>query len=244
MTLTNRTLVIMAKAPRLGSVKTRLADSLSLQAVTELYRCLLNDTIALAQGLDHAEIAIMCPASDVEDLSRAVGSAVRIVAQMGNGLAAGLTSVFGHFAAGHRRIIAFNSDSPHLPACVLQSAFKALAACDVVVGPTHDGGYYLVGATASHPGLFTDEWMGTTNALEALLARARALELSVHLTDPFYDIDVAADLRRLAAELKRFPARARRTAEWLPQPQRYGTSHFSRFAGRWRRHVSYYRARV
>jgi rSAM/selenodomain-associated transferase 1 len=218
MTLTNRTLVIMAKAPRLGSVKTRLAERLSLQAVTELYRCLLNDTMALAQVLDHVEIAIMCPASDVEDLSQAVTKAVRIVPQTGQGLAAGLASVFTHFATpGHQRVIAFNSDSPHLPASVLETAFDVLEACDLVVGPTYDGGYYLVGARASHPGLFTSDGMGTANALEALLAHARALGLSIHLTDPFYDIDVAADLSQLADELQRMPGRAPRTAKWLSE---------------------------
>jgi uncharacterized protein len=218
MTLTNRTLVIMAKAPRLGSVKTRLADSLSLQAVTELYRCLLNDTIALAQVLDHVEIAIMCPPSDVEDLSRAVARTVHIVPQTGQGLAAGLACVFTHFATpGRQRVIAFNSDSPHLPASVLGTAFDVLEVCDLVVGPTHDGGYYLVGARASHPDLFTSDRMGTASALEALLARARGLGLSVHLTDPFYDIDVEGDLTRLAAELRLAPARAPRTAVWLKQ---------------------------
>src|SRR5258706_14068808 len=59
--------------------------------------------------------------------------------------------------------------------------------------------------------------MGTANALEALLTRARALGLSVHLTDPFYDIDVEGDLTRLAAELRLAPARAPRTAGWLEQ---------------------------
>jgi rSAM/selenodomain-associated transferase 1 len=208
----------MAKAPRLGSVKTRLAESLSLQAVTELYRCLLNDTIALAQALDHVGIAIMCPASDVEDLSRAVTKTVRIVPQTGQGLAAGLASVFAHFATpGHQRVIAFNSDSPHLPASILETAFDALEACEVVVGPTHDGGYYLVGAKASHPDLFTSDGMGTATALDALLTRARALGLPVHLTGPFYDIDVEGDLTRLAAELRLAPARAPRTATWLKQ---------------------------
>jgi hypothetical protein len=218
MTVTNRTLVIMAKAPRLGSVKTRLAKSLSLQAVTELYRCLLNDTIALAQGLDHVEIAIVCPASDVEDLSRAVAKTARIVPQTGQGLAAGLASVFARFAApGHQRVIAFNSDSPHLPTTVLERAFDVLEACDLVVGPTHDGGYYLVGARASHPSLFTSDGMGTASALEALLTRARALGLSAHLTEPFYDIDVAADLSQLADELQRRPGKAPRTAKWLSE---------------------------
>lgn len=225
MKITNRTLVIMAKAPRQGSVKTRLAESLSLQAVTELYRCLLNDTIALAQRLDHVEIAIMCPASDVEDLSRAVADTVRIVPQTGQGLAAGLASVFADFATpGHQRVIAFNSDSPHLPASALETAFDLLEDCNLVVGPTHDGGYYLIGAKASHPGLFTSDGMGTENALGTLLMRARALGLSLHLTDPFYDIDVAADLSQLANELQRLPGKAPRTAKWLSERASAGSN--------------------
>lgn len=214
-------LVIMAKAPRPGSAKTRLARSLPSTAVVELYRCLLDDTMALARSLDDVDVAIMCPASDVEDLSREANATVPVLAQAGDGLAAGLTSVFAHFAAaGRRRIIAFNSDSPHLPVSVLKNAFEALAHCDLVVGPTHDGGYYLVGATASHAGLFSGDGLGTTNALDALLARARALGLSVRRTDPFYDIDVAADLGRLAAELQDAPARAPRTAQWLAEWRR------------------------
>jgi rSAM/selenodomain-associated transferase 1 len=210
------TLVIMAKAPKPGVVKTRLAQSLPLEAVVELYRCLLDDTVALAKSVSDVDVAIMCPASDVEDLSRAVGGSIPIIAQSGDGLAAGLTSVFAHFAeASDRRIVAFNSDSPHLPASVLVSAFRALGQSDVVVGPTHDGGYYLVGATASHPGLFAGDGLGTTNAYDGLLGRVRALGLSVSLTDPFYDIDVADDLSRLAGELQSFPERAPRTAQWL-----------------------------
>ena len=85
-------------------------------------------------------------------------------------------------------------------------AFEALARHDVIVGPTHDGGYYLVGAKASHAGLFDGDSMGTKSALEALLARARALQLSVDFTEHFYDIDVASDLARLAAELRLAPA--------------------------------------
>ena len=133
-------------------------------------------------------------------------------------IAAGLASVFNHFAtSGQQRVIAFNSDSPHLPASVLDTAFDVLEARDLVVGPTHDGGYYLVGARASHSDLFASDGMGTANALEALLRRARALGLSVHLTDPFYDIDVEGDLTRLAAELRLAPARAPRTVVWLKQ---------------------------
>ena len=206
----------MAKAPRAGSVKTRLAGSLSIEEVTKLYRCFLEDTLLLAQEIAHAEVAIVCPESDVEDLSRAVKNAVPIVPQTGEGLAAGLTSVFAVFTdSAQRRVIAFNSDSPHLPARQLEIAFETLETRDVVVGPTHDGGYYLVGAKASHPGLFSSAGMGTGTALDELLARAGRLGLSVGLTDPFYDIDIAADLSQLTEELQRTPEKAPRTAKWL-----------------------------
>jgi rSAM/selenodomain-associated transferase 1 len=214
----DRVLVIMAKAPRPGAVKTRLTPGLSPEAVTSFYCCLLDDTLALARSLGDVEVAIMCPQTDVNELARLAGKDVSVVPQQGEGLAAGLISVFAHFAGDHpRRTIAFNSDSPHLPRSILEGAFETLATHDVVVGPTDDGGYYLVGAKASHPALFARDGMGTSSALERLLSRARALELSVGFSDPFYDIDVAEDLTRLAAELRLDPMRAPRTARWLTE---------------------------
>jgi uncharacterized protein len=214
----DRVLVIMAKAPRPGAVKTRLAPSLSPAAITSLYCCLLQDTLALARSLQDVEMAIMCPDSDVNELVQLVGRDVNLVAQKGEGLAAGLTSVFTHFADHpQRRIIAFNSDSPHLPPSVLEQAFETLASHDVVVGPTHDGGYYLIGAKASYPTLFASDGMGTSTALERFLSRARTLELSVGFAPPFYDIDVAHDLARLAEDLRLAPAKAPRTARWLKE---------------------------
>jgi rSAM/selenodomain-associated transferase 1 len=211
-------LVIMAKAPRPGTVKTRLTPGLSPQVVTDFYCCLLQDTLALARSLGDVDVAIMCPEPDVNELAQLAGKQVNVVAQKGEGLAAGLTSVFTHFAESHqRRTIAFNSDSPHLPRFVLEDSFTMLAKHDVVVGPTDDGGYYLVGAKTSHPALFASDGMGTNSALERLLSRAQALELSVGFADPFYDIDVADDLTRLAAELRLAPEKAPRTAQWLKE---------------------------
>ena len=215
----DRTLVIMAKAPRPGTVKTRLARSLPVEAVTELYRCLLDDTLALAHSLPDVKVAIMCPASDVEELTHLVRGEIAVVAQRGEGLAAGLTSVFAQFTTLSRHVIAFNSDSPHLPLEVLAGAFELLMTNDVVIGPTHDGGYYLVGAKADHAALFHGDGMGTQSALDGLLERARRLQLSVGFTDPFYDVDVEDDLARLARELRLAPSRAPRTAAWLKRWQ-------------------------
>lgn len=167
-----RVLVIMAKAPRAGAVKTRLVPDISPEAVTGFYSCLLADTLALARSLKGVEVAIMCPESDLKDLVQLAGNGATVVAQKGEGLAAGLTSVFAHFTQGHRRTIAFNADSPHLPPSILESAFETLAAHDMVVGPTHDGGYYLIGAQESYPTLFEADGLGTRSALERLLARS------------------------------------------------------------------------
>ena len=220
----DRVLVIMAKAPRTGEVKTRLTASLSLDAVTELYCCLLQDTLALARSLEDVEVAIVCPESDVSDLAHLADDQTAVFAQRGEGLAAGLASVFARFAEnGQRRVIAFNSDSPHLPRAVLEQAFATLAAQDVVVGPTQDGGYYLVGTKASHLTLFANDGMGTSNALERLISRAGALNLSVGFAESFYDIDVADDLIRLSAELRLAPARAPRTAAWIKEWELAGT---------------------
>ena len=215
----DRTLVVMAKAPRPGAVKTRLAQTLPSPAITALYRSLLGDTIALAKSLPEVEIAVMCPGTDKSDLEHFLGHSVPVVAQRGEGLAAGLISVFAHFAASGQRVIAFNSDSPHLSPSILEGAFETLVNCDLVLGPTHDGGYYLVGAKAAHPTLFENDGLGTSSALERLMARAQALKLSNSLTETFYDIDVAEDLIRLAPELALAPARAPRTAEWLAEWQ-------------------------
>ena len=217
----DRVLVIMAKAPRPGAAKTRLAPGLSLKAAIAFYCCLLDDTLALARSLGDVELAIMCPHADVNELAQLAGNEPQVVAQKGEGLAAGLTSVFAHFAEDRqRRVVAFNSDSPHLPRSVLEQAFEVLASHDVVVGPTHDGGYYLAGAKTSHPALFGGDGMGTTSALETLLLRARTLKLSVGFTDPFYDVDVVDDLIRMAAELRLAPERAPRTAAWLNEWER------------------------
>jgi rSAM/selenodomain-associated transferase 1 len=216
----DRTLVIMAKAPRPGMVKTRLSESLPSSAITALYRCLLEDTLTLAKSLTTVEIAVMSPGSDREELAHLLGNNVQVVAQNGDGLAAGLTSVFRHFiASGRQRIIAFNSDSPHLAPSILDSAFEILATHDVVVGPTHDGGYYLVGAKAAHPSLFEGDGLGTRSALDRLLMRTKVLELSTGFTDPFYDIDVASDLILLAEELRRAPGKAPCTACWFVEWQ-------------------------
>jgi rSAM/selenodomain-associated transferase 1 len=208
-------LVIMAKAPRKGFVKTRLAGASPACDVVQLSECMLHDTLTLAKSLSQVHVAVMCPSEDVADVSARLPAGMHVVGQDGKGLAAALVSVFRFFVADFSRVVALDSDSPHLPRATLASAFALLETNDLVVGPTEDGGFYLVGASAIHPRLFDAAPLGTSTARDALRANARELGLSVGFTDPWYDVDLPADLFRLAAELRLRPERAPRTAAFL-----------------------------
>ncbi len=209
-----RALVVMAKAPRQGHAKTRLDGAVPGADVARLSECMLLDTLDLARSLEGVHVAVMCPGEDAPALAAALPG-VDVVGQEGAGLEAALTCAFRRFVeAGFSRVIAIDADSPHLPAPVLRAAFASLDERDLVVGPTEDGGYYLVGASAAHPGLF-DAALGTSSACDALCGNARARGLSVALARPWYDVDLAADLFRLAADLRAEPWRAPRTAALL-----------------------------
>lgn len=212
----DRVLAIMAKAPRAGHVKTRLASACPSAGVLPLYQALIEDTIALARTVG-AGIAVVCPAGDAEEVEAWLPPDVRVVSQRGEGLADGLASAFELLCDPPRRVVAFNGDGPHLPPAVLDAAFAALADHDLVFGPCDDGGFYLVGATRTHAGLFDPHAMGTGSALAALIARTRRLGLSSAVTAEHYDVDVPADLARLASELLTRPELAPRTAALLAQ---------------------------
>jgi glycosyltransferase A (GT-A) superfamily protein (DUF2064 family) len=182
---------------------------------------MIEDTLDLARSVSTDAFAIVCPAADVADLARWL-PAIEIVGQEGEGLAAGLVSAFRIFIErGYRRVVALDGDSPQLPYETLDKAFRLLDGADVVVGPTIDGGYYLVGSRTVQAELFDSQRTGTGRALDSLVASAQGLGLRVALTETAYDVDEAEDLARLARELRLFPQRAQRTAAWLSrQPKR------------------------
>jgi uncharacterized protein len=211
----DRVLAIMMKAPLAGRVKTRLAAAYSAAQIVTLYRALVEDTIELTRRMGVRTVAV-CPAGDEAELSEWLPREVAVVSQSGEGLAAGLRSTFEQLCTeSGRRVIAFNADSPHLPEDALELAFAALLIDDLVIGPCDDGGYYLVGAKGSYPGLFDATAMGRDSACAALLAEAARQQLRVALSAEHYDIDLPKDVLRLARELAREPSRALRTAAVL-----------------------------
>jgi uncharacterized protein len=211
----DRVLAVMTKAPRAGHVKTRLAGAGAADAIVALYKAFVEDTIDLARSLALRIVAV-CPAGDEPILAEWLPADVSILPQRGTGLAAGLASTFEQLCTvSSRRVVAFNADTPHVAPALLASAFDALASHDIVVGPCDDGGYYLVGGRRSYPTLFDAGVMGKSAARDALLAEATRLRLSATLIAENYDVDVPADVVRLARELAAEPGRAPRTAAML-----------------------------
>ena len=188
-------------------VKTRLAQSLPSEAVTEFYRCLLDDTVALARSLGNVEVAIMCPASDVDELACLAARWMRVVAQKGEGLAAGLTSVFAHFAA-----LASGASSPSTATAHICRRRFLESHSRPRSRTTWLSDRRMTEATISSaprppiPRFSTAMGWALRVRLRRCWRALATLQLSVGFTDPFYDIDVANDLTRLAAELRLAPA--------------------------------------
>ena len=201
-------LVLFTKAPARGRVKTRLANARGETDAVKLYNGFLGDTVDTATEWKNASVpsdpnrrlVIACD-PDINDpiyaeLARRSGG--KLIAQEGDGLGARLQHMFDEeFARGARAVCAIGTDSPTLPAYLLDDAFRALLFERVALGPTFDGGYWLVGAQRPAPDLFNDIPWSTAAVLATTLQRLAREDVGAHLLPFWYDVDVAEDLERL-----------------------------------------------
>jgi hypothetical protein len=204
---------IMAKAPRPGEVKTRLCPPLTAAEAAGLYRCFLLDKIEQVRTLDGATPVIAFAPEDGAPVFQALAPGFALVPQRGEGLGARLAACFDRFFAdGYAGALLIDSDTPTLPGGFLLQALHLLGEpdTDLVLGPSEDGGYYLVGLRAAHPELFRDIPWSTPRVLPETLGRARARGLHATCLPPWFDVDTGADLERLRAWLRATPGPAPR----------------------------------
>jgi uncharacterized protein len=195
MTRTATMLVVMARYPTVGAVKTRLARTIGAAAACALYRAFLADLDArFGRGRRPLVWAYDPPDADFAPLVR---PGAVCVPQEGPDLGARMHNVVRRFCAdGTRRVLIIGADAPHLRDAWVDEADEALGDADLVLGPSTDGGYYLIGMRQPHD-VFTGVAMGTSGVLAATLVRAAALGLRVHRLPETFDVDEAADLDRL-----------------------------------------------
>jgi uncharacterized protein len=201
--------VIMAKVPQAGAVKTRLCPPLAPQAAAALYRAFLLDKIAQVRRLVHARPAIAYTPEDSRSFFAALAPDFLLIPQHGAELGERLINSFVQcFAAGYMGVLAIDSDTPTLPTAFLQQAVDRIATpeTDVVIGPSEDGGYYLIGLRAMHHELFDNMAWSTAAVVPETRRRAAAKGLQVAWLPPWFDIDTAEDLQRLQTMLAQTPA--------------------------------------
>ena len=199
--------VVMAKEPVAGRAKTRLSPALSLADAARLSAALLDDTISLVSGLRDVRLAIaITPGSALETWGRTLAGHALLLGVDGHDIGECLCEATGRlFASGFSRVVALDADSPHLPSSRLERAVAHLGDTDVVIGPSEDGGYYLVGLRRPCPDLFSGIAWSSAHVREQTLARADALGCSTAVLEPCYDVDTPTDLDRLARDLARLP---------------------------------------
>ena len=196
-------LVVFAKAPRAGAVKTRLCPPFTPEEAAELYARLLADVLAASAeatrelGLT-ATIAVHPPQACAE-IARLAPSCFSVVPQRGADLGHRMGwAVREACAGGAPRVLLRGSDSPLIDAELVSEALEALEAADLVLRPDQDGGYGLVGLRRPEPGLF-DHPMSTPSVLADTLANAGRAGLRTRVLAQGFDVDTPADLRQLEA---------------------------------------------
>lgn len=195
-------LVVVAKQPERGRVKTRIAAALGDDRAVELYRCALFDTLALALSItDVAHVLTYAPPTDdARRYFEQIAPAFELLAQQGNALGERLSGIFARLLQRHSPVVSIGSDGPDLPAAFITRAFETLRGeTDVVLGPAADGGYYLLGMRSMQPTLF--ERINWSTEVVAEQTRQRAADARLQLAElpPWHDLDTVDDLQALVA---------------------------------------------
>jgi uncharacterized protein len=196
---------IMAKAPQPGQVKTRLCPPLSHREAAHLYQCFLRDKIAQLNAVPRAAPVVSYSPDESESVFKDLTPPhFLLLPQRGDDLGARLLFTFDQlFRQGFIQVIVIDSDTPTLPTAYLEQALRLIAADenDVVLGPTEDGGYYLIGLRQSHRELFERMPWSTSQVFLETRRRSERSGLTVACTESWYDVDTPEDLARLMESL-------------------------------------------
>jgi rSAM/selenodomain-associated transferase 1 len=194
-------LAIMAKAPVPGLVKTRLVPPLTHEQAAELYRALLADQLEHLKDIDGvARYLAYTPNDAAAMMCELGGDAYAYIAQRSDDLGQRMNQLcVDLWHLGHRNVVLIGSDLPALPLAILDEAFTRLSSAEhkVVLGPSQDGGYYLIGMNQPTPALFANMTWGHDQVLAETTARLRRLGVSFALLPSWFDIDTLDDIQRL-----------------------------------------------
>lgn len=189
---------MFAKYPEPGRCKTRLAAGVGEAAALRIYRALLDHTLAVVRATPYRKVLMADPPEHCRDGSEWAPGMDAYRPQASGDLGARLTEAFAEsFAGGARKVIVIGCDCPQLSKDTVVSSFSALEHADTVLGPTVDGGYYLLGLKESRPSLFRDIPWSTEKVFEKTLNILKFQTLSYISLDAFSDVDTLEDYERV-----------------------------------------------
>lgn len=204
-------LIVFAKPPIQGEVKTRLHTGIEPAEATDLYAAFLEDSLAQYQRLG-PDVRLYV-SGDTSDIERRTGNQFHSFQQSGEDLGHRMQHAFAEtFAAGYQRIAIIGTDHPSLPDDFIELAFRTLARPQsVVIGPAEDGGYYLLGMNEFYPQLFESMTFSREDVFERTVDRAVGTSAELTILPTWYDVDRPETLTRLLADLSKNGQRAPRT---------------------------------
>lgn len=202
---------IFTKPPIPGSVKTRLIPELGPERAAELAEAFLEDTVAMVRTLPWAE----CIIAATKTFERSYFKPEEVWLQSEGDLGDRLEKVLRLALKRRPIVLAIGADSPGLPAAFLEGAREALKTADAVLGPSSDGGFYLIGLKDCPVGVLDGIQWSHSTTLAATTAKLEQFGMKTVLINPWFDIDSHQDLERLRRQLAANPAAAPRTAGLL-----------------------------
>jgi hypothetical protein len=191
-------IVIFAKAPVPGKVKTRLIPALGEEGAARLARRMLQDTVREAMKVEAAEVELCADPGPEHPDWRGLLPPVRLERQGDGNLGDRLTRAAERVTATGQRVIFIGTDCPALTQQRLSQACRELESHDAVIHPTLDGGYALLGLRSYDPSIFAGIEWSTSSVARATMARIAALGWSLHIGETLQDIDVPEDLPALS----------------------------------------------
>lgn len=197
---------IFCREPRPGEVKTRLTPPLSPVQACTLYEAFLRDLFGRLDKLKKIKPTVFYDGENPEKLKGLIPDRYRLTPQDGTDLGQRMLHAFEKMTgAENRAAVIIGSDSPDIPIQYIKRAFLKLKHKDVVLGPSFDGGYYLIGAKSPHAGLFEGVDWGTSGVFGQTVQRVRKLDLSLALLPMWYDVDTpdSVDLLRCMIKARR-----------------------------------------
>ncbi len=191
----DRQLIVFARAPVLGKVKTRLASDVGSEQALRVYQHLLQSTLKRLGACPYPK-ALYADGLGLEDLATEHGMALR--RQSGDGLGERMAVALCQCLRDSCAVVLVGVDIPLLDEMYVAAAFEKLESSDLVLGPTEDGGYCLIGVNQPVPSLFDNMPWGSEKVCALTIAKAEDAGLRISLLPVLWDVDRASDLERLA----------------------------------------------